>query len=104
MFSEPNSIFKNNQVQYRKYPQHSLDKKTIILFLNKKIDEYKGKFGFKIDKDFSLIVLHEFFWEYDEFNAYDMGELEEAAGKMRNEEEAETSCSIEMLSQLMQGK
>ncbi|MGQ9642137.1 MAG: hypothetical protein ACUVUF_08510 [Candidatus Bathycorpusculaceae bacterium] len=47
---------------------------------SKKIKEHKSRFGFKIDQDFSLIVIHEFFWEYDEFQSYDIIKLKEATG------------------------
>lgn len=64
----------------------------------KKIEEHQNKLGFRIDEDFSLIVIHEFFWEYEEFNSYDMTKLKEATGDRRKSEEGETRWNLEEIS------
>jgi len=68
---------------------------------SKKIKENKSEFGFKIDEDFSLIVIHEFFWEYEEFRSYDATKLEEATGNVRRTEEAKTSWNLTALENLI---
>jgi len=60
----------------------------------KKIEEHKSNFGFKIDQDFSLIVIHEFFWEYDEFQSYDVTKLQKATGDEWQRHENETDFNI----------
>ena len=64
----------------------------------KKIEEHQNKLGFRIDEDFSLIVIHEFFWEYEEFNSYDITKLKEATGDRRKLEEEETRWNLEEFS------
>lgn len=68
----------------------------------RKIEENKNKLGFKVDKDFSLIIIHEFFWEYDGFQSYDATKLEEAKGVTRQEEEGEADISLAMLEGLIE--
>lgn len=57
---------------------------------NKKIKEHKDNLGSRfvklIDEDFSLIVIHEFFWEYEEFQSYDITKLEKATAENLVEE------------------
>lgn len=44
---------------------------------SKKIEMNRSKLDFKIDEDFGLVLIHEFFWEYEEFCSFDVAELEE---------------------------
>jgi len=64
---------------------------------NKKIEEHKSKFGFKIDQDFSLIIIHELFWEYDEFESYDISKLKEATGDKWQDLEQETERCLALI-------
>ena len=43
----------------------------------KKIEENRNKFTFEFDEDFELALIHEFFWEYEEFSCFNERELEE---------------------------
>jgi len=76
-------------------------KKLYNEVFSKKIEENRSKLGFIIDDDFSLIVIHEFFWEYEEFQSYDMAKLEEATGETRETEEAQTDWNLAALESLM---
>jgi len=76
-------------------------KKLLNDVFSKKIEESEHKMSFKIDEDFGLIVIHEFFWEYEEFSSYDVTKLEEAIGEKRKTEEGETTWNLEELDELM---
>jgi len=76
-------------------------KKLLNEVFRKKIEENKHRLGFKINEDFGLVLIHEFFWEYEEFGSYDSKELEEAIGEERKREEAETSCNLAELDELI---
>jgi len=76
-------------------------KKLYTEVFYKKIEENKSKLGFTIDEDFSLIVIHEFFWEYEGFQSYDITKLEEATGETRKTQEADTDWNLAMLETLM---
>jgi Zn-finger domain-containing protein len=65
---------------------------------NKKIQENSGKLGFTIDEDFGLVLIHEFFWEYDEFKSFHKEELEEATGDIRRSEEKRAQHCLKDLS------
>jgi hypothetical protein len=69
-------------------------------YFSKKIYENQNKLGFKIDRDFSLVVIHEFFWEYNVFNSYDVTRLEEAIGERLNSEEELTNQILKELNAL----
>jgi thermostable 8-oxoguanine DNA glycosylase len=79
-------------------------KKLYNEIFRKKIEENQNKLGFKIDQDFSLIVIHEFFWEYEEFRSYDVTKLEEASGEKRESEEAETNWNLVAIADFIQKK
>jgi hypothetical protein len=66
-----------------------------------KIEKNKSKLGFQIDEDFGLVFIHEFFWEFEEFNGYDPANLEEATGQRLKIEEERTQANLETLKQLM---
>jgi hypothetical protein len=72
-------------------------KKLYADIFSRKIEENKSKLGFKIDQDFSLVVVHEFFWECDEFQSYDATKLKEATGERRQKEEKETEFNVALL-------
>lgn len=61
----------------------------------KKIEENKDKLGFEIDDDFDLVVMHEFFWEYEGFYGYDKSKLREVAGEKRDEEVKDTDENLQ---------
>jgi hypothetical protein len=68
----------------------------------RKIEENKERLGFEIDEDFGLVVVHEFFWEYYEFDSYDVLSLEEASGEAREEEESMATENLEQIGLLTQ--
>jgi len=72
-------------------------KKLYNEIFSRKIEENKSKLGFKVDRDFSLIVIHEFFWEYDEFQSYEATQVEEAEGITRQEQEDGTNVNLAVL-------
>jgi thermostable 8-oxoguanine DNA glycosylase len=76
-------------------------KKLYSDIFNRKLEQYKSKLGFRIDPDFSLIVIHEFFWEYEEFQSYDAGRLEEATGDKRNIEKKETELNLSLVESMV---
>jgi thermostable 8-oxoguanine DNA glycosylase len=76
-------------------------KKLYNEIFSKKIEENRNKLGFKIDEDFSLIVIHEFFWEYEEFCSYDITKLEEAKADRWKREESETAWNLAALDELI---
>lgn len=76
-------------------------KKLYADLFSKKIAENKNRLGFKTDDDFSLIVIHEFFWEYDEFGSFDPAKLKEASGDERKREEAKTDINVAKFESLM---
>lgn len=53
-------------------------KKLCLEVFERKIEENRNNLGFKIDEDLGLVLVHEFFWEYEEFSSFDGGELEES--------------------------
>lgn len=76
-------------------------KKLLRDFFGKKIEENRKKLNFKIDEEFGLVVIHEFFWEYEEFSFYDANRLEEATGEKLKAEEAEINWNLAELDELM---
>jgi hypothetical protein len=77
-------------------------KKLYTDIFRSKIAKNKDRLGFKIDDDFSLIVIHEFFWEYDEFGTFDPARLEEASGDERQKQVTTTDTNIAMFESLME--
>lgn len=77
-------------------------KKLLNDIFKKKIKENKDKLGFRVDEDFGLVVVHEFFWEYEGFDGYDKTKLEEATGKDKENEESGTDYNLQEINILMQ--
>lgn len=77
-------------------------KKLLKDIFKKKIEESKDKLGFKVDEDFGLVVIHEFFWEYEGFYGYDNTKLEEVTGEEKEKEESGTDYNLHEINILMQ--
>ncbi|HME56644.1 MAG TPA: type I restriction enzyme HsdR N-terminal domain-containing protein [Candidatus Lokiarchaeia archaeon] len=69
---------------------------------SEKINQFKDQLDFKIDEDFDLIFIHDFFWEYEGFYKYDTTKLAEITGEELAEEELETSDHLNRLNILQQ--
>lgn len=70
-------------------------KKLKTNIIEKVIEDYRTKLGFKVDEDVGLIVLHEFFWEYDGFFGYDKSMLTEVLGLEREQHKAEVEKNFQ---------
>jgi hypothetical protein len=76
-------------------------KKLLNEVFRRKIEENRNKLGFKIDEDFGLVVMHEFFWEYAEFSSYDPMKLKEATDAEKKLEEEKTSQNLKELNKFI---
>jgi hypothetical protein len=76
-------------------------KKLLDNIFKKKVEENRNRLGFNIDEDFGLVVIHEFFWEYEEFRSYDLASAEKATEEEREIEENRTDAHLEELNVLM---
>ena len=77
-------------------------KKLLNDVFKKKIGENKDKLGFRVDEDFGMVVMHEFFWEYEGFYGYDRTKLEEITGEDKEDEEVFTDNNLQEINVLMQ--
>lgn len=77
-------------------------KKLLTYIFKRKIDENKDKLGFRVDDDFGLVVMHEFFWEYSGFYRYDKSKLEELAGEQKEVEEIGTNNNLQEINMYME--
>ena len=72
-------------------------KKLLVNVFAKKIEEYKPKMPFTIDEDFSMVVMHEFFWEFNGFHGYDLSQLTELTEDEKAQNQEIVDSNLETL-------
>lgn len=74
-------------------------KKLYSGVFEEKFRKNQSRLGFKVDKDFGLALIHDFFWEYEEFQSYNVSDLGKATGTLKKQEEKITQERLEELAQ-----